>query len=135
MAQIEEQFGGQIEELLELVNKQGEQIQEINERQGVVGAPTSKELLSRLDDIYKGIESSHSKILTTEILNLQSRFMKEIGRLDNRQNKFQTELQSHIRLTNNKIGYQSQMPLSTQENRDLKDDYRRIEVSQFCFNF
>jgi hypothetical protein len=32
MAQIEEQFGGQIEELLELVNKQGEQIQEINER-------------------------------------------------------------------------------------------------------
>lgn len=32
MAQIEEQFGCQIEELLELVNKQGEQIQEINER-------------------------------------------------------------------------------------------------------
>ena len=92
-----------MEELLELVNKQGEQIQEINERQGVAGAPTSKELLKKLDDIYKGIESSHSKMLTNEILNLQSRFMKEIGRLDNRLNKFQTELQSSIRLIS-KIG-------------------------------
>lgn len=76
----------QFDENQKVIDRHQEKLEDLDQRMSGKGIPSASDLLRKLDEMNKGMESEHAKMLKNEFANMESRVKNEVARLDLRIN-------------------------------------------------